>query len=392
MKKNLYLCILLLVSLLCACGQVSVGQSSSNTVTTWQEQYDLGLRYLSEGNYEEAIIAFSAAIEIDPMQSAAYIGLADAYACMGNYDRAKEAIAAGQAVCGPLEEFSDWLDSHGDTAQAFWREDYTEEQNALVQNLMAAFSNNDIENIKLFVKDEEFRALLGSGTGSKQTFENDFGDTLQGEGLYVEYYDGTPYTIKCYYGGWNDGLFSGQGIVCIYTEPNNGTVWGDFEDWTFTHATWDRGLVTGYCERVRYHALGIPEGNGDFTYVPATFTLSGVTAYGVWNGHVIDEYETDDGEHYGVEADFKYGIPDLVDSHYTSSIDTTYYYWGRNIETGEPTMEAPDRPSSFDNTSWHIRDPATGYVSTSITTDTPEAVRGDVWRIESVAGKDFRKQ
>ena len=32
---------------LAACGQ--------STQETWQEQYDLGVRYLSEGNYEEAI-------------------------------------------------------------------------------------------------------------------------------------------------------------------------------------------------------------------------------------------------------------------------------------------------------------------------------------------------
>lgn len=41
---------------------------------TWQEQYDLGVRYMSDGNYEEAIIAFTAAIEIDPRQAVAYIG------------------------------------------------------------------------------------------------------------------------------------------------------------------------------------------------------------------------------------------------------------------------------------------------------------------------------
>ena len=32
----------------------------------WQEKYDLGMRYLNEGNYQEAVIAFEAAIEIDP--------------------------------------------------------------------------------------------------------------------------------------------------------------------------------------------------------------------------------------------------------------------------------------------------------------------------------------
>ena len=42
---------------LCACG---------SKTPTWQEQYDLGVRYLSDGNYEEAILAFTAAIDIDP--------------------------------------------------------------------------------------------------------------------------------------------------------------------------------------------------------------------------------------------------------------------------------------------------------------------------------------
>lgn len=46
---------------------------------SWQEQYDLGVRYLSEGNYEEAIIAFTAAIEIDPKQATAYIARGDSY-------------------------------------------------------------------------------------------------------------------------------------------------------------------------------------------------------------------------------------------------------------------------------------------------------------------------
>lgn len=53
--------------------------SSKVTGTTWQEQYDLGMRYLSEGNYEDAIIAFTVAIEIDPKQAPAYVGRGDAY-------------------------------------------------------------------------------------------------------------------------------------------------------------------------------------------------------------------------------------------------------------------------------------------------------------------------
>lgn len=62
------------------------------TPTSWQEQYDLGIRYLSEGNYEEAIIAFTTAIEIDPKQSLPYIGRGDAY--IGSGENAQNLTAA----------------------------------------------------------------------------------------------------------------------------------------------------------------------------------------------------------------------------------------------------------------------------------------------------------
>lgn len=45
----------------------------------WEVSYEVGSRYLSEGKYEEAILAFEAAIEIDPKASEAYLGLAEAY-------------------------------------------------------------------------------------------------------------------------------------------------------------------------------------------------------------------------------------------------------------------------------------------------------------------------
>ena len=50
----------------------------------WQAKYDLGVRYLSEGNYEEAIIAFTAAIEIEPKQAELYLYRARAYNAIGD--------------------------------------------------------------------------------------------------------------------------------------------------------------------------------------------------------------------------------------------------------------------------------------------------------------------
>ncbi len=55
----------------------------------WREQYDLGERYLGEGNYREAVIAFTAAIEIDPRNPELYMARAGAYAALGETEAAR---------------------------------------------------------------------------------------------------------------------------------------------------------------------------------------------------------------------------------------------------------------------------------------------------------------
>ena len=92
MKRTVSLLLVLVLLLtLCGCGKKDGG-------STWQEQYDLGVRYLSDGNYEEAIIAFTAAIEIDPKRAEAYLGLADAYIGTGDLDAARRALEDGLAA------------------------------------------------------------------------------------------------------------------------------------------------------------------------------------------------------------------------------------------------------------------------------------------------------
>lgn len=51
-----------------------------------QDQLNLGYRYLEELNYEQAVAAFEAAIEIDPRNIEGYNGLVNAYAGQGNAD------------------------------------------------------------------------------------------------------------------------------------------------------------------------------------------------------------------------------------------------------------------------------------------------------------------
>ena len=83
----LFLALSLLLSLI-ACGAKDA----------WQEQYDLGMRYLNDGNYQEAVIAFTAAIEIDPKRPEAYLGAAEAYIAADDIDAAIAILEKGYAA------------------------------------------------------------------------------------------------------------------------------------------------------------------------------------------------------------------------------------------------------------------------------------------------------
>ena len=77
-----FLTIILLLSL-AACSKAPEADPADGA-PDWQTQYDLGVRYLSEGNYEEAILAFTAAIEIEPKQAELYLCRARAYNAIGD--------------------------------------------------------------------------------------------------------------------------------------------------------------------------------------------------------------------------------------------------------------------------------------------------------------------
>ena len=79
-----------ILALVLTLGLTACGDSSAK----WQEQYDLGQKYLADGNYEEAILAFTAAIEIDPKRAPAYVGRGDAYLGRGSDEESLTAAFA----------------------------------------------------------------------------------------------------------------------------------------------------------------------------------------------------------------------------------------------------------------------------------------------------------
>lgn len=91
--KSLFIVVLVFILVLTACGQ--------HSQMSWQEQYNLGMRFLSEGNYEEAIIAFTTAIEIDPKQPNALISRGEAYILSGKTE--SNLLAAEKDYLAALE-------------------------------------------------------------------------------------------------------------------------------------------------------------------------------------------------------------------------------------------------------------------------------------------------
>lgn len=54
------------------------------------EKIELGQKYLTEMNYTEAVASFTEAIKLEPDNIQAYIGRAEAYMALGEYDKALE--------------------------------------------------------------------------------------------------------------------------------------------------------------------------------------------------------------------------------------------------------------------------------------------------------------
>lgn len=121
-KKHLFVSLLAAILLLaltaCASSTTALLDAGTDETLDWQAQYDLGVRYLSEGNYEEAIIAFTAAIEIEPKRAEAYLGLADAYTGVGNLAAARKTLEDGLAATGD-SEIQERLDKLSPKAENF---------------------------------------------------------------------------------------------------------------------------------------------------------------------------------------------------------------------------------------------------------------------------------
>ena len=99
-KKNIII-ILIAALLALGVGGTAVALGISNMPANRVSRYmGAAERYLSEMNYEQAVIEFQRILEIEPMNVDAYLGLADAYLGLGDTEKALEILHEGLEQTG----------------------------------------------------------------------------------------------------------------------------------------------------------------------------------------------------------------------------------------------------------------------------------------------------
>ena len=163
---------------------------AKSTAAQLKEQLELGQNYLLEMNYEEAVVAFSKAIELDPKSLEAYEGLANVYIAQGQYDEAYAVL--GQAEENIAEE---------NLIEKLWAEIPKRIAEAL---LSGQAGNEDWQTVyDSIVTDANEEHLLRLTEPVIVEGENG-----QGIGIYPDS------GITCLYvGGYEDGKRSGYGIM-----------------------------------------------------------------------------------------------------------------------------------------------------------------------------------
>lgn len=72
--------------------------------SNWQEQYEMGMRFLLDGKYEQAILAFNAALEIEPNRAEIYLARGEAYTHLGDWEAAQRDYSTAAELDPDLEQ------------------------------------------------------------------------------------------------------------------------------------------------------------------------------------------------------------------------------------------------------------------------------------------------
>jgi tetratricopeptide (TPR) repeat protein len=161
-----------------------------------QEQLDLGYKYLSELDYDRAVAAFEAAIDIDPNSAEAYHGLIDAYAGSGDTDGVLQAYEWASENLGKndLKEIRETVsDVFVDAIDRAVSEGDYETARELVEDLSEVDSKTAERTLQDVIEKQNSGESNGGGEDVVDLAPTDEGLELIDSGEYseaLEYYSG----------------------------------------------------------------------------------------------------------------------------------------------------------------------------------------------------------
>ena len=330
-----FLIIVALIFCLSACAKSAEVQ--------WQEQYDLGVRYLAEGNYEEAIIAFTAAIEIDPNRAEAYVGRGDAYvASEENTENLNAALSDYEVALGLDEALVDAYLGIANIYIIF--EEYDLARSILEQGLATTESDMRIEekiallpepqpelsliekkivevaysNLEKGLYDElvfEVRNLLLNEELTDEDLEdklldyifdgNNFSENFTGIGLQV-LKDNIWSHLSFYFGNFAEGKREGNGVAIHFGFSHSYV--HDLPHYNLFEGYWSNGLPNG--EGV-YTTVGSGSTRINGLLVPHRnfYSWTGNFTNGLFDGTIVGTRREDDTIYSQGTVDYKNGVP-----------------------------------------------------------------------------------
>lgn len=297
-KTRLIALIMLLACLLAGCGgsaQNEELQSASpasellagtEQILSYEDYYNLGVRYLSDGNYEEAIIAFLAAIEIEPRRFEAQYELGRSYRAYGQPENAIDPLLIAVEVEEETHDASYELaytyinltmfQEAEEIAVPLWNDgDY--DAGMILVICYAAQERFDemqalLEDEMLYAKFEELYAeedMLYFDPRNQNGEKEGHGVGIYGSYIYV--------------GNYTADVRSGQGS---WRDLGNGS-------WHFI-GEWANDAPNGYGERIRVNSPPAVKEEGR-TYALRT-VMTGNLANWAFDGDITNTWDMDSGE------------------------------------------------------------------------------------------------
>jgi len=320
---------------------IACGKSVQQQVA---EQLELGQRYLTEMNYEEAIVAFQKVIKLDDRNVEAYLGLSDTYVAIDDKENAMVILEMGYEKTQDerLEEKLEHLKSsmnpkqeesiketeitketNLEESEGSDKREVPEEYQGFIENLIEMLRADDLEQV--------YEAMESSDYQKLQEFVAEKGNlVVDGEdGKDVGFYMKGDICM-IYYGDYQNGLCQGNGIwLGILANGRNRYV---------ARGQWFGDKPNGSQEvrlKWKFEKGGTPRNHTiDYGYI-------GTVIDGIWNGKAqrvvymnVDSNGERNPEHEGVfDVSFTNGYYDIIDYEGESYIGVG--------QDGKPVLSLP---------------------------------------------------